>query len=114
VELVLPGLAEHTAQAFLELAGQREGLSIAVELNRLPNVVDDDLAGIASSQVLFKTFADRRIDVTVDVIIQRFEQLFAFHRRVSLCVSPVVFDPRLPDAVTGFVPFPETGSLVAK
>lgn len=83
-ELLAPLLAEDLAHRPLKALRHGVGLAILVECDGLANVVDDDLAGIAAGQVLLKFRADGGIDIAVDEIIQRLEQLFAFHDRYSL------------------------------
>ncbi len=42
----------------------------AVESDRFPDGIDDDLTRIAASEVLFELFANGRIDVAIHVIVQ--------------------------------------------
>lgn len=50
-----------------------------IEGNRLPNVIDHDLARVTARQMLLELLADARIDVAIDVFTQSFEQFFTFH-----------------------------------
>ena len=63
----------------LKLGWHIKGLSVTVELNGLLDVVDDHLTRIAVRQMLFESLAHCRIDVAVDILIQCFQQFFAFH-----------------------------------
>jgi len=53
-----------------ELNWQFVGLPLLIERDRIANVVDDHLAGVAPGHVFLELFADSRVHRTVHVLIQ--------------------------------------------
>lgn len=72
-------LTERGMQALAELDWQLIRLPLPVNGDRLTDVVDHDLARVASGEVLLKLVANGRIDRAINVFTQLLQQLFAFH-----------------------------------
>jgi len=56
-ELFLPSPPQHVVEPLAELGGQLERFARLVQRDRLPDVIDHDLTGVAIGEVLFKACA---------------------------------------------------------
>jgi len=81
----------------VERGGQLERLFGLVEPDRLPDVVDDDPARVAALEVLLERIADGRIQLAIDILVQRGKQFFALH-----CFQPGSIRSAAPNESVGY------------
>src|SRR6185436_8210468 len=83
-EFLLPPIPEGSPELVPELDRKLVRLSGLVERDGLPDVVHHDLAGIATGKVRLEPLADGGVDASVDVVVQRLQELIALHGRASI------------------------------
>ena len=62
---------------------QFERLFGLIEPDRLPDIINDDLARIAVLEMLLKGIANAGIKLAIHILVQRGEKFFAFHRSIG-------------------------------
>ena len=78
-KLARPLLAQQTAELLVQCRRQRNRLACPVKRDRLPDVVNDDLARIAVDEMLLESLAEGRLLLSVHVVVQSSQKFFAFH-----------------------------------
>ena len=76
----VPLFAQRVAETLVEIGGQLEGFLGSVELDRLSDVVDNDLAGITVLQMFLERAANAGLQLTVHILVQSNKQFLARHR----------------------------------
>ena len=79
IALGLPLLTQRAAQSLVQRGRQVISLFGLEELDRLPDVVDHDLAWIAAAEMFLERAANARVQLAVHVMVQRGKQFFTFH-----------------------------------
>ncbi len=83
-KLLYPFRSQLFLQSLLETGWHRIRLSSFVKRYRLTDIVNDDLARIASGQMLLEFIADRVELLAIYVIVECFEKFFASHESLSI------------------------------
>jgi hypothetical protein len=78
-ELLLPPFLQAVPQTSFKLGRHSIGLTRFVQSDAVADIVDHNLAGIASSKVIGKLLTYRQRSFVVDVFVERFQQFFAGH-----------------------------------
>lgn len=84
----LPAFAEKGVELFTKLDRQFTGFACFVKGDGFPDVIDDDLAWIASGHVSFELIAEGRIQRSIDVFVQQPQQILAFHSQYLNFIEP--------------------------